>query len=211
MRSTSDCKGGISAAGSSVRARNGSLGTPCVSSLEVCVNLGQATAFFASGRKVTYLACYIWGLINGTPVTNHVGQVTQPPIRMHSTAVLKNDSRICSFELRPGDWRPLSKRIIRFACLMVSLDLGTAFVQRLCWDLQWLSPICISLHFFLLLWTAPLASLKTSGPVGLGIYWAERRGIRWSSTDRAAYCRPGKKKKNMVKYPDLGLLIASDA
>lgn len=96
MRSTSDSEGGISAAGSSVRARNGSLGTLCVSSLEVCVNLGQATIFFASGRKVRCVACYIWGLINETPVTKHVGQMTQPPIRMHLTAAFENDSRTSS-------------------------------------------------------------------------------------------------------------------
>lgn len=76
-----------SLAGSSVGARNGSLGTAGVSSPGVCVNLGQATLTCASylhkeEGQVLWLATTL-GLINGTPVAKHVGQVTQPPKRMH--------------------------------------------------------------------------------------------------------------------------------
>lgn len=51
----------------------------------------------------------------------------------------------------------------------------------------------------LILWTTCSVGLaKASGSVGLGVHWAERRGIRWCSTDRAASCRPG---TTMVKMP----------
>lgn len=84
------------------RITNGSLGTPCVSSPEVCVNLGQATIICASylhenPRRVRYSACYVGRLINMTLVTKHMGQATQPPIRMQFIAIFLIDSRTRSF------------------------------------------------------------------------------------------------------------------